>query len=70
MSQKVIKRKVSPPAQKTLTTIKVQKRDFDTHLTQVFHGMNKHPYIYERASNPDFDQYRSTIHRKSVDSEI
>jgi hypothetical protein len=32
------------------------KREFDTHLTPVFHGVNRHPFIYERAANPDYDR--------------
>lgn len=31
------------------------RRDFDTTLTPVTQPLNRHPYIYERASNPDID---------------
>jgi len=34
----------------------VLKRDFDTHLTPVFHGVNRHAYIFERAANPDYEK--------------
>ena len=33
-------------------------RDFITSLTPVFHGVNKHPYIYERTTNPDVEPAR------------
>jgi hypothetical protein len=33
-------------------------RDFITNLTPVFHGVNRHPYIYERTTNPDVEPAR------------
>ena len=37
-------------------------------MTPVFHGVNRHPYIYERAANPDFDPDKAeeTAHRQKV----
>ena len=33
-------------------------KDFITHLTQVSHGVNRHPFIYERTTNPDVEPAR------------
>jgi hypothetical protein len=59
-----IRKKVSPERERprkqkqradSVSMISYNLKEFDTRLTPVFHGTNKHPYIYERTRNPEHE---------------
>jgi hypothetical protein len=58
---KVVSKMVSP---KQETPFRIRK-DFDTHLSEVSHPVNRHPFIHQRAANPDIELERERIRQES-----
>ena len=41
------------------------RRDFDTHLSEVSHPVNRHPFIHQRAANPDIELQRQRVRQEA-----
>ncbi len=57
---KVVSKMVSP---KQESPFRIRK-DFDTHLSEVSHPVNRHPFIHQLAANPDIELQRERIRQE------